>query len=105
LIIVYYLGHDFPKTKIDKQFLNNKKFWIHAKNINALEELQKTDLNYFWHETDKMTLTSKNIPWCYPKNYVKNGITVLKENEFPTQKILGVCTDYPLLFRNMLKEI
>ena len=27
-----YLGHDGPKYKITKEYLNNDKFWIHAKN-------------------------------------------------------------------------
>ena len=41
----FYLGHDYPKFKISKKFLNNPSFWIHAKNFDALMELKKFATN------------------------------------------------------------
>ena len=35
----YFLGHDYPKYKIDKKFLKNKKLWCHAKNLAALDAI------------------------------------------------------------------
>jgi hypothetical protein len=55
-------------------------------------------LNCFWHETDRYTMTSRGIPWCYPENYITGGITVIKEsptNKTTSEDMLGVCTDYP----------
>jgi hypothetical protein len=94
----YFLGHDKPVYPIDKKFLINKKLWCHAKNFKALEKMQKDKLHYFWHEKDKITLTSLGILWCYPGTYTKSGITVMLSAEKPKQKIYGVCTDYPILF-------
>ena len=28
----FYLGHDTPNNKVSISYLNNSKFWIHAKN-------------------------------------------------------------------------
>jgi len=35
----FYLGHDQPQYKINHDFLINEKLWCHAKNINALIEM------------------------------------------------------------------
>lgn len=94
----YFLGHDKPVYHIDKKFLINKKIWCHAKNFEAIKKLHKDKLHYFWHENDKMTLTSLGIPWCYPGVYTKPGITVMRGIEKPEEKIYGVCTDYPTIF-------
>ena len=96
-----YLGHDKPETNISQYFLYAIRdfSWIHAKNFQAVSWLNKNDykLNWFWHENDKMTLTSHRIPWCYPGNYVEGGVTVALQPQ-PIQAniyIYGVCTDYP----------
>jgi len=95
----FFLGHDNPETKIDETFLISRKkhLWIHAKNFEAVECLSLyPELNWFWHEDDKMTFTSKNKIWCYPGTYVKNGITVELGEKKSIPQVLGVCTDYPL---------
>ena len=94
------LGHDEPQYEISLDFLLSycHKLWCHAKNFKALEKMQKDKLHYFWHEKDKITLTSLGILWCYPGTYTKSGITVMLSAEKPKQKIYGVCTDYPILF-------
>jgi hypothetical protein len=93
----YFLGHDEPKYKVSKEFLTNKNFWCHAKNKEAFEEMLKHNIHCFWHENDKMTLTSNGLLWMYPENYSYRGVTVWLGK--PTQSIpemWGVCTDYPL---------
>ncbi len=94
-----YLGHDMPTYKIKKDFFCDK-MWIHCKNLKAVKVMKETNLNWFWHDSDKMTLTSKGNIWSYPGVYIDDGITVecgipfeIKEN------IAGVCTDYPVLWR------
>jgi hypothetical protein len=96
-----YLGHDEPIYKIDKSFLENKKLFIHAKNIEAAIFLNKTKYHWFWHQADQITLTSKQIIWCYPGIYVPGGITVVKNKEFKLDSY-GLCTDYPIELSSLI---
>ena len=57
----FYLGHDKPQYKIDQNFLEDEKFWCHAKSPEALYELSKINCHYFWHDTDDYTITIKDI--------------------------------------------
>lgn len=79
----FYLGHDEPQYKIEKEFLllNSNFFWCHAKNLKALEQMQQLKiLNYFWHQKDDFTITSKGYIWTYPGNSLtKNSVAVLPE--------------------------
>lgn len=93
-----YLGHDGPEYKIDLEWLTTRKtkLWIHCKNLSALSYFNFTDFNYFWHEKDKATLTSKGFIWAFPgMQPIKNSIAVLPEiyNE-NLSKAIGVCSDY-----------
>ena len=63
---IFFLGHDEPLYKVDRKYLKNKKFWIHAKNLDCFYELSNSKLNYFWHESDKVIFTSKGYFWNYP---------------------------------------
>lgn len=92
----FYLGHDLPQYAIDKTFLYNSKLWVHCKNVAALEALKFENINYFWHETDTVTLTSKRYIWAHPgKQPLKNSIAVLPELYNDTvEECLGVCSDY-----------
>lgn len=101
----FYLGHDFPAYAIDENWLLDRsdKLWCHAKNLDAINQFMNIkSLHYFWHENDKITLTSKGIPWCYPNTYMSNGITVEYDyKEIPN--VYGICTDYCLKWRLMWK--
>jgi hypothetical protein len=104
-----YLGHDRPQYNITEQFLKQPGLWIHCKHLPALEYCQNDiKLNYFWHETDAYTLTSKGYIWTYPDKQVgKFGIMVMPEWEDPTfekTKLIdcfAICSDYVI----KLKEI
>jgi hypothetical protein len=99
----YFLGHDEPQYEIDTNWLwaREKNLWVHCKNIDALVKMRKTSLNYFWHENDTVTLTSKCFIWAYPgKQPIKNSIAVLPElNNDPVEECFGVCTDYPITYK------
>jgi glycerophosphoryl diester phosphodiesterase len=95
-----YLGHDYEQYEIDPMFLYNDKFWIHAKDVRALEWLHATRLKYFWHQEDDYTLTSNGFIWVYPgKALPNNSISVLPETAEYTneelRKCYSICTDYP----------
>ena len=92
----FFLGHDTPQFKTDYKFLTNEKLWCHAKNLDALIEMKKYAIHYFWHETDTVTLTSKNYIWAYPGNQpIKNSIAVLPEwKNDDISNCRGICSDY-----------
>jgi hypothetical protein len=102
-----YLGHDFPEYEVKLSWLNLYKnfFWIHLKNVDCYDVFLNTDFNYFWHENDKFTLTSKCIPWCYPKIYLKNGVTVLLDKQNISKDLYGICTDYPIYWMKNFKNV
>lgn len=109
----YWLGHDRPEYRTGIHFLKKwyEYLWIHCKNIEALEHMFITRqtyrkgfrLNYFWHEEDTLTLTSKGIPWVYPnKGPIRGGIMVMPEyndEEIPTY-VGGICSDKIGLYRD-----
>lgn len=103
---LFYLGHDRPQYLISLTDLIewNSAIWIHAKNQESLEWLiedkkQGGTFNFFWHENDKFSITSKNILWCYPSaNVFKEGINVMPEwNNLEKEKLkncVGICSDF-----------
>ena len=99
----FYLGHDGPEHVVLIGCLDDRshKLWVHCKNLEAVEFLSsnKYDINYFWHQEDAMTITSKGHVWSYPGIYVKGGIVVELEHKDLPSHIRGVCTDYPVLYK------
>jgi hypothetical protein len=107
----WYLGHDVLQYEIPFDFLLNDHFWIHCKNYESLQYLSlyyknnnESKLNFFFHNNDSYTLTSKGYIWAYPNNFGhKNTIAVLPElyhtniNSFD-----GICSDYINFYRNIL---
>lgn len=96
----FYLGHDNPQYEISLDWLNERKdnLWIHCKDIESIEKFNilNENYNYFWHQEDTVTLTSKNFIWAYPGNQpIKNSISVLPElfND-NTSECIGICSDY-----------
>lgn len=107
-----FLGHDKGTQMIDEKELNRIKenSWIHCKNIEAITFFSNTSnkYNFFWHENDSYTLTSKGYIWAYPGQKLSNScICVMPEVKYSREEfsylremqIAGICTDYPNLFR------
>lgn len=92
----FFLGHDFPIYEIGVDFLTNDRLWCHAKNVEAIIEMKKYVIHYFWYEKDTITLTSKNYIWSYPnKCAIKNSIVVLPEvYNTNIENVRGICSDY-----------
>jgi len=104
----WWLGHDRPqyKTTFRWLFQRHSKLWIHCKNLEALHKLTRRDgknlwnqnLNYFWHQNDDFTLTSKGFIWTYPRQpLTNNSICVYPEKFAGLKKELdnchGMCSD------------
>ena len=107
-----FLGHDEPQYTVSWNWLAKRKkyLWIHCKNLDALHEFSfgTSGFNYFWHQEDYYTLTSKNYIWTYPgHDFRANSVIVMpeiyteKENlkDIATYDCYGVCTDYPQLIK------
>jgi len=92
-----FLGHDIAEYKISIDFLQNKKFWCHCKNIDALNILLYNGVRCFYHGTDDATLTSDGYIWTYPgKHLTEKSICVMPErdNWRVGKNIAGICSDY-----------
>jgi len=97
-----YLGHDQADYEIPESFLKQSGLWIHCKNVAALDFCHDDiNLNYFWHNTDDYTLTSRGYVWAYPgRELTKWSIMVMPEWEDPTLtntinvNCFGICSDY-----------
>jgi hypothetical protein len=109
----YYLGHDEPQYLISESWISTyaASLWIHCKNIKAIEEIRiKKKWNYFWHESDLLTITSQGDFWVYPgKQPVANSIDVMPELHDPTfidlnMSVKGICSDYVAVIKDKLYE-
>lgn len=97
-----WLGHDAPTFHVPLEFLQKSRIWAHAKNIDALYTLTRHGIHTFFHDRDDAVLTSKGIIWTYPgKQLTDNSIAVMPETHatWDLTFCLGVCTDYPLRYR------
>lgn len=100
---LFFLGHDSPENEIAISWIESRKekLWIHTKNALALEKLYGTDLNYFFHQEDLATITSKGFIWVYPgQQPINNSIAVLPElyND-PVSHCYGICSDFILKYK------
>lgn len=103
----FYLGHDIPQYEIDISWIYDRanKLWVHTKNLEVIPHLQNTGINWFWHETDMVTITSKGFLWCYPNLFVNNGVTVTLDFQETPNYILGICTDKPIQYGKPTQKI
>lgn len=100
-----FLGHDEPQHLISWYWLAGRKdnLWIHCKNLDALYHFchGTSGFNYFWHQEDYFTLTSKKYIWTYPgQAYTPNSVIVMPEWKYTNWDMLkvmdchGICSDY-----------
>ena len=91
----FYLGHDEPQYKIERSFLQNKKLWCHAKNIEAFYRMIDDKIHCFFHDKDKVALTSRGYFWSSSENKMTSkSICVMPPNSTDLPKnIAGVCSD------------
>lgn len=97
----FFLGHDLPQYEINLNWIIERQcfLWVHCKNLSAIEYLNGLDnkINYFWHQSDDVTLTSLGFIWAYPgKQPIAGSISVLPElnNYEDLDYCYGVCSDY-----------
>jgi hypothetical protein len=105
-----FLGHDSPQYFVTLSWLLNRKskLWIHCKDVESMLKIKNCNLNYFWHENDKLTLTNKGFIWAYPsEEKIEDSIDVLPET-YPMEnyslKINGICSDHIEKYKNLYKS-
>jgi len=105
----FLLGHDEPTYEIESSFLDNEKLFVHCKNEEAIEFLHNNSLGceYFWHDNDKYTLTSKGNIWTYMGSYCpKNSIALMPElfdASIDYSNCYGICSDKIYFYRKHYK--
>ncbi len=109
-----WMGHDKPVYKCPPSYLTNKHIWFHAKDLESLEFLVKINAHVFWQQKDEYTITSKGFLWAFSNQHVTSDICIhaslTKSHPYsPVMKDIsptcyGICTDYPLLLKQMFKE-
>lgn len=105
-----WFGHDYPEYRVDQKDFNKliPFAWLHCKNIEAVEYLGDHYMkpNYFWHESDTLTLTSHKYLWTNPgEGITSKSIAVMPETthqEFYNIPF-GICTDYAIAYHELLK--
>lgn len=108
----WYLGHNFPKERIDISFLERQSIWTHARDLVGYVSLYNNPkVHVFWHNKDEFAITNKGIKWASDRYLTYDGITTL--GEFQTirrQEILagkfnplGICCDDVISFSAITK--
>jgi hypothetical protein len=98
----FFLGHDEPQYSVTFDWINDRanRLWVHCKNVEAIEyfienDFKCSDINWFWHENDLMTLTTFGYAWVYPgKQPIKGSIAVMPERgNDDISRCGGICSD------------
>ena len=96
----FYLGHDESKYEINWWWLAGKleHLWIHCKDLTTLHEFTSntSGYNYFWHQGDDYTLTSKGQIWASSGKPYKEDTVIVVENPEDVKEYdcYGICSDY-----------
>ncbi len=94
-----WLGHDAPQYPVTWHWLEQRghKLWVHCKDFTTLNKLvfKENEYNYFWHQEDDFTLTSKGFVWTFPgKEVGVKSILVDLNGDNIDQECYGICSDY-----------
>jgi hypothetical protein len=112
----FFLGHDNPDFEVSIDWLNQRKknLWIHTKNFNAFEQLLELNNNFifFYYTLEPLVLISNGKIWCHqienitnPPNCIAPLISKASLLEEKRTNWFGVCTDYPLYLKKILKVL
>jgi hypothetical protein len=122
------LGHGptDKKYEVPIKWLEDSRLWCHAKDVKTFATLLRNDqINCFFIQDDACTVTSKGFLWQSPPSTERlaacdwlsrapefNAICVMPESmdwdmSYPVSyhNCLGICTDYPIMFRKEIEII
>lgn len=95
----FFLGHESPEFPISIEWIRERSeyLWCHCKDMTTIEYFSRNNENirFFWHENDRITLTSKGDIWAFPGNQpIVDSIAVLPEiHDEDVSLCKGVCSD------------
>ena len=97
-----YLGHDEPQYPVTSDWLFERRhnLWIHAKDWESLQFLNKTNLQYFWHTSDDFTLTSTGHIWSHNFDLPMNNMCIVpllsleEVKDYKQTGFFAVCSDF-----------
>ena len=96
-----YIGNEIEKHKLDIDWLekHHNRLWLECKDIKIIERFNQIDnrgayLNYFWHENDLLTLTSRGYVLSYGVEVVGGSVMMLPEiNDDTIKSCYGICSN------------
>lgn len=104
----WYLGHDVPQYHIlqDWVLTYGPGILFHAKNSTALFSLfhlSNFQLEYFWHESDRFTMTSNGKIITYPgEEFCEDCIIHTNNPDEISPIVSGLLTDFPIMMKELL---
>lgn len=98
----FYLGHDYPKYKVDEDFiiLTIPHAWFHCKDLLSLDKFinKYPNARFFWHQQDFFTLTSSKHIWTYPGQEITSNSVIVHLDKFDETSFstipFAVCSDF-----------
>lgn len=101
----YFLGHDYPETKIPYSFLEfySEHLWIHCKHLASLVQL-KDGFNCFYHDKDIYTLTSRGFIWGNINSPCHELVVQVmpEKGGVLSSTCFAICTDYPFRYKDKI---
>ena len=101
-----YLGTNEPTQPLDFDWFerNNGRLWIQCRTIDVMAQFNKLDsrgsnLHYFWHELNKISLTSRGYLWCESDKVVPGGIMYQPKEDNDLTEAYGICSDSILKYK------
>ena len=108
----WFLGQLRPVYKVPSTFIRQSGLWLQCRNYAALDGVARMSRrNYFWHDADSYTLTSKGFIWAFPSQPISElAICVMPEWEDETFSNIGditcagFCSEYIVEIDNKLHD-
>lgn len=101
-----YLGHDSPQEKVidllnGMGWIPSTNLWFHCKDYKSLDFLKDEGVNnYFFHDLDGFTITSKGFFWTadltgyYPRNTIVVAKTLGDTMTEMKRDASGICSPF-----------
>jgi hypothetical protein len=95
-----YLGTNEPTTPLDIDWLerNRHKLWLQCRSVEVISKFTNLDssghnIHFFWHDSNKVSLTNRGYMWCEPGEIVPGGIVYQPVYCDNIEGFYGVCSD------------
>ncbi len=99
------IGHDDATHTCPTWLYDDSRVWFHAKDTDSLVYLNKRGKRVFYHTDEDVVMTSKGELWALPGKGFAGSYIVLPERygDIVPNGALGICTDYPIKFKELYK--